>query len=130
MTTPDPAHLRSRHDCAVRGGNHAGKPILYIGAQRIVGSEFRDLRSFGTPITVPLGGRGPVLGVAATCGGVAAQLARDRRRRSTQPRGDLADAETAGEADGDLLTLDEGQVARGSPRDDGGHPRTRAEPPR
>src|SRR5665647_1219423 len=87
MTTPDPAHLRSRHDRAVRGGHHAGKPILHICAQRIVGSEFRDLRSFGTAISVPLGGRGPVLGVAATRGGYAeypattAQWHADRRAK-------------------------------------------------
>jgi hypothetical protein len=60
---------------------------------------------------MPLSGRGAILQPAAPGRGVAAQLARDRRRRPTYPSGDLTHAAPTGLQDRDLLALGERQVA-------------------
>ena len=58
--------------------------LLHIGAQGCVGRKLRGLRSAGRAFGMPLRRRRPILQSAATRGGVAAQLAGDRRRRSPE----------------------------------------------
>lgn len=66
---------------------------------------------------------------AATGGGVATQLPRDRRGGTAGPPSDLAYTVVAGMENGDLFTLDEGQVTpRQRGRADGRHATTFAEP--
>jgi len=78
VTPPDPAHIRARHGAAVRSGDRAGKPVLHVLLQRVVGGELGHLRAPGPPLGMPLRGQGPVVQTATAGGGVAPQLPRDR----------------------------------------------------
>ena len=73
------------------GRSHSPRQaILHIAAQLQVARKLGGLRSPAAPIRVPLRGRCPI-GQRRRCeSSVAAQLPRDRRRRATDPPGDLA----------------------------------------
>ena len=111
VTPPDPAHLRTGHQSAVRGGDHTSQPILHVLAQRRIGGQLGGLRAPSTALGMPLSRRSPILQRAATGSGVPAQLPRDRRRRPAHLPGDLTHAAAPGLQDRDLLALGERQVA-------------------
>src|SRR4029453_10184222 len=82
------------------------------------------------PLGIPLSRRGPILQPATAGRGVAAQLARDRRRRPIDPPGDLAHPAALSVEDRDLLALSERQVAPRQRRPaDRWHPATLTKPP-
>ena len=68
----------------------AGQALLHVPPQLSIDRELRRLRPARGAIRMPLRRRRSVLEAAGARGGVAAQLPRDRRRRSGQPAGDLA----------------------------------------
>src|SRR5690606_14598749 len=127
----DPGDLRSRHLDAVRGGPHAGEPVLHILPQPVVGGRLAHLGAAGGPVGVPLGHRGPVVQPAAAGRGVAPQLPRDRRRRPAQLASDLSHPAPLGAQHSDLLTLGKRQIAaRRRIETDRRHPATLTEPSR
>src|SRR4029453_3063195 len=89
VTAPDPANLRTWHRRAVGRGGPAGQPGLHVPPERIVAGELGPLGALGTPIGMPLRGRGSILQQATTGRGVAAYLSRDGRRWTADPASDL-----------------------------------------
>ena len=79
VTPADPAYPWTRDRGPVRPLDHAGETVLDVASQLFVAGELRGLRTLGAPISVPLRSRDAVLKTAAARGGIAAQLARDRR---------------------------------------------------
>lgn len=129
MAATDPAHRRTGNRRATRVRDHAGQPLLHVHAQRLIGDQLGDLRPPRASIGVPLRGRRAVLELSAPCGRVAPQLARDRRRRTAQTAGDLANAFSLRPENRDLLTLGEGEVAaRERTTADCAHPTSLTEP--
>jgi hypothetical protein len=61
-------------------------------------------------LRMPLRRRRSVLEAASARGCIAAPLPRDRRRRPSQPAGDVAHAPPLGVPDGDLLPVGERQI--------------------
>ena len=109
----DPPDRRQRTRQAAAQHRTGG---VHIVAQLRVGGKLCGLRSPATPVGVPLRGRCPIRQRAAASPGVAAQLPRDRRRRSPDPPGDLAHPQLLGAQQSDLLPLSERQV---TPRQQG-----------
>jgi len=107
VTSANPAHLRARHRAAIRSLDSAGETILDILAQMLVGGELRSLGTLGTPLGVPVRGRGALLKLAAARRGIAAQLPRDRRRTTAQRTCDLSHATPAGAQYRDLFPFSE-----------------------
>jgi hypothetical protein len=111
MTTTLPRHVRPRDRPTLGVSDRAGEPPLDVVAQPVVGGEFRGLATSCGPLGLPLRGRGAILQLAATRGGVTTQLTRDRRRITAQTPGDLPHPVVLCPQDRDLLTLDERQIA-------------------
>src|SRR5712692_3026569 len=131
VPTPDPAHLGSRHELAIKSGDRAGEAVLHVLAKLLVLSELGDLRAAGSALRVPLGCRGPIFQSVRAGRGVAAQLPRDRRWCSTDAASDLTYPELLCVQDRDLLPFGERQVtARHRSQRDRRHPASLAEPPR
>ena len=105
-----PGYGRAGNRPPVRGDDAPDQPILHITLQHRVERQLHRLGTAGGPVGVPLRGGGPILQTAAARGGVAAQLAGDRGRRSLQPTGDLAHAVPSSMPDCDLLPLHKRQV--------------------
>jgi hypothetical protein len=107
MTPADPAHLWAPDGAAVRSLDLAGETVLDILAQIFVGGELGSLGTPGTPLGVPLRRCGSILKLAAARGGIATQLAGDRRRRTAQRTCDLSHATPAGMQNRYLLAFGE-----------------------
>src|SRR4051794_8943988 len=107
VTAPDPAHIRTRYGPAVGRRDFAGEPLLHVLTQPRVGGQLGRLRPPRPPLGMPLRGRGPILQPAAAGRGVAAQLARDRRRSPPDTPRDLPHPAPAGLQQRDLLALGE-----------------------
>src|SRR3954454_2589977 len=108
-----PGHGRPNHSGPARGGDCARQALLYIRPQGRGGRKLGPLRASGRPLGMPLRGAGPIRQPAAARGGVAAQLARDRRRRTPQPASDLPYALALGATQRDLLAFSEHQIPPG-----------------
>ena len=88
------------------------------------------LGTLSATLSMPLGGRGPILRPAGPERGVPLQLSRDRRRRTTEPTRDRSHPRTTREQDRDLLPLGERQITpRHRRKLERRHPATLAKPP-
>src|SRR4051794_12356484 len=105
-----PRHDGPVHRCPVRGDDETGEPVLHVTPQRLVDRQLGRLGTAGGAVGVPLRGRGPVLQTATARGGVAAQLTRDRGRRTPQPASDLPYALALCATQRDLLAFSEHQI--------------------
>ena len=129
VTPADPPNLRARDNAPVRPLHSPRQAVLHIAAQLRVGRQLGGLRSPAAPVGVPLRGRCPIGQRAAASPGVTAQLPRDRRRRATDPPGDLAHPQLLGAQQSDLLPLGERQVTpRQRDNSDRWHPATLTKP--
>ena len=123
MSTALPGHGRSGHCSPARGSDRAGQAILHIVPQHRVGGQPCRLRATGRPFGVPLRRGRPVIPAAnaarfgefaAARGRVAAQLARNRRRRPPQAACRFPYAQTLCSPQRDLLPLGKAKMpARG-----------------
>ena len=96
---------------AVVTADHAGQSVLDVLTQPVVSGQLRDLRSTSAPLGMPLRDRRLVVQAVGPRGGVAANLARDRRRAAAQPPGDLPNADILCPPHCDVLALAECQVS-------------------
>ena len=116
-------------DRAVGPADAPGEPLLHVLTQPVVAHELRGLRALRRLLRLPLRHQGPVDRLAAPGRRVAAQLARDRPRVTSDPAGDLAHPELLSAQQRDLLTLGERQVAaRGLVQADRRHAASVTEP--
>ena len=130
VAAADPTHRRPGDAGAVRHPDRPRESLPHVAPQPLVGCELGRLRPTSPSVGVPLRRRGAVLEPTAAGRGVPPQLARDRRRRTTEPPRDLPHARAAHAKQRDLFTLTERQVAaRRRPHTDRWHPATLAEPP-
>ena len=116
---------------AIWRGDRPGEALLDVVAKRVVFGELGDLGPLGASIGMPLRSCGPILETAAMGRCVAPELSRDRRWRTAELGSDLAYPTTSCVEDGDLFSLDEGQIATGKWSEaDGWHTTTLTEQPR
>ena len=110
VTPPDPRHVRTDHQTAVRAAHSAVQSVLHIGSQHRVDDQLHRLRASGPPVRVPLRGARAIDQTATSCPGVATQLARDRRRRPAELPRDRPHPFTPSAQQRDLLPLGERQI--------------------
>ncbi len=115
---------------AVEGADDTGQAILDELAEPVVGDQLGNLRAPRATLGIPLGDRGLVVQLIGPRGGVATQLARDRRRVTAEAAADLAGTELLGVQERNVLTFAERQVpARHCGRQAGSHAASVTEPP-
>ena len=98
-------------DLPARSGDLAGQPVLDVGPQSSIGRQFGRLGTSCRTIGMPLRRDRSILEASAARGGVASQLARDRRRGTRKLPRDLSNPLTLGTQESDLFTLSQRQVA-------------------
>ena len=89
MPSSHPAHRRAGDRHSTGSHDCPGKPLLHMVMEPLVRPELGSLRASGPPIRVPLGGDGPVLQLATARRRIAAQLTRDRGRRTAELASDV-----------------------------------------
>src|SRR5215210_4264881 len=103
----DPRDARAAHGDTTGSFGNAGQPVLHIAPQLGIDGELGWLGPPRPPVGMPLRGRRAIVKPAAARRRVAPQLPRNRRRRPTEPAGNLAHPAAPGPQDRDLLPLGE-----------------------
>src|SRR5581483_1197783 len=107
VTALPPRHQRTGDLEPVRSTDSTGEPVLHVVTQPLVADQLRRLWPPRHQLRFPLRDRGPIGQPAVSGGGVAAQLAGDRRGRATESPSDLAHSGALGAQQRNLLPLGE-----------------------
>jgi hypothetical protein len=98
-------YRRPGHDLAIRATNDTGQLVLDVLAQPVVTDQLGRLRTPGTPLAMPLRDRRLVFQPVGSRRSVAAQLTRNRRRRTPQPSRDLTNTGILSTPQSDIFPL-------------------------